>query len=267
MHELAREDWARLRDWLEPERPCELIGRHTLATGCGAWWVDRWPEARCAVAFAGGNLTLLGDAAALEPSALVALVEVLLDDWDHVFFDVGDAFVPAVRAALTDHSRWPRVKYTTERPLPTSLDVARFDAGAIRRLGAGDAEAVGALGDDIAWISDTLDGPAALAQRATAFGAFADGRLVSVAVPFYVGESFEELGVVTEADHRGAGWSTACATAVIADVQARGRIPCWSTTPDNTASRRVAEKLGFVYTGDVMHYMAGEPITGALPPV
>ena len=105
-----------------------------------------------------------------------------------------------------------------------------------------------------------------LAECSTAFGGFVDGRLVSVAVPFYVGEQFEELGVVTEAAHRSMGWSSACSAAVIADIHSRGRMPCWSTTPDNGSSIRVASRLGFRQTREEMHFMAGEPARGSLPP-
>ena len=36
-----------------------------------------------------------------------------------------------------------------------------------------------------------------------------------------------------------------CAAAVCQDVRRRGRVPSWTTLPDNTASLRVAAKLGF----------------------
>src|SRR5919108_56192 len=44
---------------------------------------------------------------------------------------------------------------------------------------------------------------------------------------------------------RGLGLSTACAAEVVRDVRRRGRVPTWTTSPDNTASLRVAAKLGF----------------------
>jgi RimJ/RimL family protein N-acetyltransferase len=259
---LAAEHWGSLREWLLPERACSLIGWHTLATGVGKWWVDRWPRPACGIAFAGGNLTFAGDPERLGTHALPGLIAELRDDWDHVFMEVPEPFRPAVLEALDAPSRWPRVIYTTNSSLQTGIEAP---PRAVRRLGAGDAPAVAELGEDLDWISDTLGGPEALAGGQSAFGAFVEGRLVSVAVPFYIGEGFEELGVVTDAAHRGAGWSTACAKAVVADMQARDRLPCWATTPDNAASRRVAEKLGLSLSREEMHYMEGDPITGALP--
>jgi RimJ/RimL family protein N-acetyltransferase len=85
-----------------------------------------------------------------------------------------------------------------------------------------------------------------MAASGMAFGAFVDGRLASVACPFFITERFEDLGVVTEPEFRGRGLSPACAAAVCADVRARGRQPSWTTSPDNTQSLRVAQKLGFV---------------------
>ncbi len=263
MEVLATRRWQELRDWLVPEQPCSLIAWHTLTTEIGRCWVDRLAQPRCAIAFAGGNLTLVGDAAALSRDGFAAVIETLLADWERVFIAAPDAFVPAVVEALVGPARWPRVIFTTDAAVAPEVASA---PGEIRRLGAQDAAAVEALDDDIEWISDTLDGPRRLAEFNTAFGGFVAGRLVSVAVPFYVGERFEELGVVTAEAHRAVGWSSACSAAVIADIHCRGRMPCWSTTPDNLASIRVAIKLGFRQTREEMHFIAGEPTPGSLPP-
>ena len=60
------------------------------------------------------------------------------------------------------------------------------------------------------------------------------------------GERYEDIGVVTLPEYRGAGLCVACAGALCRDIEGRGRRPTWTTSPDNTASLRVAEKLGFV---------------------
>jgi len=263
METLEATRWSELRAWLLPEQACSLIAWHTLSTGIGRVWVDRGSNPCCAIAFAGGNLTLAGDAAALSSSAFGGVIEALLAEWDRVFIAAPDPFVAVVVDALDGPARWPRVIFTTETPLAPKLPVP---PGVVRRIGPADATAVAALDEDVAWISDTYGGPRTLAESNTAFGGFVDGQLVSVAAPFYRGERFEELGVVSDEAHRGRGWSSACSAAAIADIQQRGRIPCWSTTPDNEASIRVARKLGFQQTREEMHFLAGEPTEGSLPP-
>ena len=96
------------------------------------------------------------------------------------------------------------------------------------------------------WIAGTWDGGDGLAGSGHGWGAFVDGRLVSVASSFFVGQQYEDIGVATHAEHRGRGLAFACAAGLCADIVARGRVPSWSTSPDNHASLRVAEKLGFV---------------------
>jgi predicted GNAT family acetyltransferase len=93
-----------------------------------------------------------------------------------------------------------------------------------------------------------------------AWGAFVGERLVSVACIFFVGRQFEELGVVTEAEHRGRGLSLACAHGVCEEIRARGRRPSWTTSPDNAASKAVAERLGFSFRRRDVLYVAGIPI-------
>jgi len=74
-----------------------------------------------------------------------------------------------------------------------------------------------------------------------------------VAGTFFAGAQYEDIGVVTEPGFRRRGLNTACAAALCRDVRARGHTPSWSTSADNLASLRVAEKLGFVrHRSDVL---------------
>lgn len=110
------------------------------------------------------------------------------------------------------------------------------------------------------WISNTWGGPAGLATSGHARGAFVDGRLMSVACAFYVGERYEEIGVVAEPDHRGRGLSAGSTAALGEDIRARGRSPSWTTSPDNAASLRVAEKLGFLRHHEDHLHVCGLPV-------
>jgi RimJ/RimL family protein N-acetyltransferase len=84
-----------------------------------------------------------------------------------------------------------------------------------------------------------------------------------VAVPFYLGEHCEDVGVVTDEAFRCRGLSTACAAAVVADVRARGRRVSWTTSPDNTSSLGVAARLGFQPVREDVLYLLRTPIPGA----
>jgi len=139
-------------------------------------------------------------------------------------------------------------------------------AAEIRPLQAVDAHHVYALAEDTSWISSTWGGPFGLCTGGLGIGAFMGGQLVSVAVPFYVGERYEDIGVVTEPGYRGRGLSAACAAALSQAVVSRGHVPSWSTSNDNLASLRVAEKLGFqLHREDLLYVIRAEIPESASP--
>ena len=53
---------------------------------------------------------------------------------------------------------------------------------------------------------------------------------------------------------------TGVARAVLDELRARGHQPTWATSPDNTASLRVAEKLGFQVDRQDVSYVIGVDI-------
>jgi RimJ/RimL family protein N-acetyltransferase len=151
---------------------------------------------------------------------------------------------------------WDRVVYR----LPPDRALARPAVEAeVRALTPDDADAVAGLGDEIAWISKTWGGPAGMAAHGNAVGAFVDGRLASVVCTFFQGIRHEDAGVVTEPEHRGRGLATACASAWCEAVRARGRVPSWTTSPDNLGSLRIPEWLGFeLVRRDALHVVGVE---------
>jgi RimJ/RimL family protein N-acetyltransferase len=232
---LTRGQLATLGRWFLPERPGPLVAQHVIATGHGGGLADRWPDPRALAVETGGNWTLAGDPGALDPAALRGVVVG--------FVETPPGFEPLLRAAARELHEWPRVVLSLDGPAGPPPEPG--GGHQVRRLGPGDAGSLAALGDETAWIAKSWGGPEGLAAGGTGWGAFAGERLVAVACPFFVGTVYEDLGVATEPEFRGRGLSTACAAAVCRDVADRGRIPSWTTSPDNTASLRVAAKLGF----------------------
>ena len=210
--------------------------------------MDRWPEPRTVLAGTGGNYTLLGDPRALRPADLQPHVRGYLN--------TTEALVPLLVSAFPDAKPWARV-ILARHASSKSIAIGEHD---VRRLGPRDAHYVAQLGADSAWISMTWGGPSGLASSGYAWGAFAAGRLVSVACTFFLGQTLEDIGVVTEPDFRGQGLSVACASALCRDILARGRLPSWTTSIENAASLRVAQKLGFEQHRMDTLYAVGVPI-------
>ncbi|MDQ3541848.1 MAG: GNAT family N-acetyltransferase [Chloroflexota bacterium] len=76
-----------------------------------------------------------------------------------------------------------------------------------------------------------------------------DRCIVSVCSCARITDDVSEAGLQTVAAHRGRGYGGATTAAWAAAVRATGRIPLYSTSWDNHASRRVAAKLGLVRYG------------------
>jgi RimJ/RimL family protein N-acetyltransferase len=254
MIRLTPKQIASLKPWFLPERPGPLIGSHVIQTGHGACLVDRWPAPRVVLVETAGNYTLSGEAQVLAPADLQPHIEG--------FVDTTEAFAPLLRAAFPDVKTWPRIAFAQpDAPNP----VAAGDV-ALRRLEPSDRPHLERFDPDSAWISNTWGGPAALAGSGFGWGAFVAGRLASIACTFFLGETYEDIGVVTEPDFRGLGLSVACADALCRDIRARDHQPTWTTSPDNTASLRVAEKLGFVVQRQHQLYVVGIPIPESAEP-
>ena len=238
MRRLTSDQLAGLAGWFLPERPGPLVGSHVLRTGHGHILADRWPAPRALLAEVAGNYSLSGEAAALQPADLPLLAG---------FIEAPAPFVPMLRAAFPGLVDWPRV--ILDLPGEAALGEVQFapNAGArVRPLVPDDAGALAGLSPDAQWIFKTWGSAAGLAGSGRAWGAFVAGRLASVAGTFFAGAAYEDIGVVTEPAFRRQGLNTAAVAGLCRDIRARGLTPSWSTSTDNPASQRVAEKVGFI---------------------
>jgi RimJ/RimL family protein N-acetyltransferase len=240
-------DLPALRPWFTPERPGPLVFGHVVRSGLGGCFVDRWPDPRVVMAEVADNYALRGDPDAITPGHLASV---------HGLVEASPEWAPVLEASAPSRfAVWPRVLAALPPDAP-----ALAPHPAVRRLGPADADLVATLPADIDWIHQSWGGAARMLAEGVAHGAVVDGELASVAVAFHCGFEHEDIGVVTAAPHRRHGLSTACAAAVVADIRRRGRTPSWSTSPDNTASRAVAARLGFVPVRDDVLYVVRQPI-------
>ncbi len=244
MTPLTLEQTTTLKPWFLPERPGPLIGLHVIQTGNGRCFVDRWPEPNAVLIETAGNYTLLGNPQAVSP--------ITIRPYLKGFIEASQAFFPLLKAIDPHLIIWPRVIYTQQQSTPPHIN-----HHTIRRLKPSDTNHLQTFDPNSAWIYKTWGGPHGLARSGFAWGAFIDNQLASIACTFFLGEMYEEIGIVTAPKFRGNGLSTACAMALCHDIQTRGRVASWTTSPDNLASMRVAEKLGFVIQRYDQLYIVG----------
>jgi hypothetical protein len=239
-------DLPALRPWFTPERPGPLVYAHLLRSGLGECLVDRWPDPRVVLARTADNYALRGDPDAVTPGHLAGVRGLV---------EAPPEWLPVLEASASQVGPWPRVIAALPPDAP-----ATAPHPAVRRLGPADADLVAALPADIDWIHESWGGAERMLAEGVAHGAVVDGELASVAVAFHQGFDHEDIGVVTAEAHRRRGLSAAAAAALVSDIRGRGRVPSWSTSPDNTGSRAVASRLGFVPVRDDVLYAVRIPV-------
>lgn len=245
-----------LRPLLTPDRPGPAVGLHVMYTGHGACYADRWPNPRAGIVYTTGNYSLFGDPDALTPDDLATHIEGIVD--------APDAFVPLLRRAFPDVTVWQNKIFELPKTEP-SFRILRGTS--IRRLDRGDVRHLWGLSFVNAWICKTWGGPPGVASSGWAWGAFMDGKLVAVALSFYVGDRYENIAVVTEPAARGRGVAGACAAKLIRDIEMRGRRASCTIALENRASARAAQKVGFVEVRSEPLYVVGVkvPNFGCVP--
>lgn len=80
-----------------------------------------------------------------------------------------------------------------------------------------------------------------------------EGSAVSICCSVRLTEDAHEAGVETHEDFRGRGHGAAATAAWAAAVRRMGRIPLYSTSWDNHASRALASRLGLIQYGVDLH--------------
>ncbi len=83
--------------------------------------------------------------------------------------------------------------------------------------------------------------------------AIENGHAVSICCSVRICSQADEAGVETLTDYRGHGHAPRIVATWAAAVRALGRRPLYSTSWDNSASQRVAEKLGLILYGVDFH--------------
>ena len=210
----------------------------------------------------------IGDAASLdavvvqaddlptEPSGLgtnaQGLWELLrdLDDWTCV--EVAPAVAPRL-GALISRGTGKHVRHYLDIHHILTTTAPAFDDPAVRQLTLDDIDLLKACGVD----GSEFGSLSRLLLEGVVAGAVVDGRIVGTAHTSAVTDRYADIGVDTQKAWRGRGFATAAASIVARRVQEQHRIPVWSCGEDNTASLRVARKLGFEEVSRLTYLIKG----------
>ncbi len=176
-----------------------------------------------------------------DPDQLWTLLRPL-DQWSAV--NVSCAVGPSLAELVerdTGRACWlcDETYYTLDRP------VIRWTHPAVRHLTLADVDLLERSTADLDMAGWRFGSAEALVAEGSAAGAVVEDRLVAVAFTAARGDRHVGVGIVTAEPWRGRGLATAAAVLVCGEIQRAGQLPVWSTSVDNSASRRVAAKLGF----------------------
>ncbi len=225
-----------LRPWFTPELPGPLVFEHVARTGHGRVRVG--PLARPA---GGGRRAarqpaLRGDPDHLPPKELATLAG---------FVEAPPEWLPALRASDPRTGVWDRLVAV----LPATAAVPPPTAD-VRLLTRPTRPRSPISAPSSAWIAETLGRRRPGCSKPAWRGAcWWTGRCAALAVPFYLGGRYEDIGVVTEPAHRGRGLSVACAGADRRHPGPRPRTDLVDVAGQHR-SRGVAARLGFVHERD-----------------
>ena len=87
-----------------------------------------------------------------------------------------------------------------------------------------------------------------------------DSEVVSLCYAACVADHLAEIDVVTQAEYRGLGLAEAAVRSFISECQRRGLAPTWDCFEANTASVRLAQKLGFEKSLSYVLYSFNTPL-------
>ena len=88
--------------------------------------------------------------------------------------------------------------------------------------------------------------------------AFADGLPVSFCYPVWTTESLWDLSIDTLETHRRRSLAASAVAFMVDHMRREGREPVWGALASNTASLRLAAKLGFARVGEIVVFSKGQ---------
>ncbi len=175
-----------------------------------------------------------------EPVNRAAMEELLASEQpvENLYFGPAFSFPDALNheSPRAPHSRSLRHSGGSRNPDPSPPEVVAISASNTHLLSP-----------EVAWLADELT------VRAPVMAMVVDGASASACFSARSSPAAAEAGVETLPEHRGRRYAGAVTAAWAAQVRHQGRIPLYSTSWPNHASRRVAARLGLIQYATDFH--------------
>lgn len=237
--ELDPADRRRLADALG-DSPETVIAVHLLRRGLCRAYVSGSPSRFDGAVVQATHLPEEPTGFGNDPEVLWGLLESV-SGW--TCMNVAPKCAPGLGALMEGALDSP-VRYLDDVYHTLTVPAVELRSEAVRRLTLEDLALLKSAPADIQ--GGRFENTAAMLSEGFVAGAIVDGRLAGIAHVSAVTDGYADIGVATLEPVRKRGFATAAASIVARSVQGAGRTPVWSTGADNTASLRVARKLGFV---------------------
>ena len=106
-------------------------------------------------------------------------------------------------------------------------------------------------GSDISWLKEYFD---YMVELGYCVGIYENSKITSCtdapSMP-YMFDKVQEIGINTISQYQGKGYASTVCIKAAENILNSGKVPQWSTTINNIASQRLAEKVGFIKLSDV----------------
>jgi RimJ/RimL family protein N-acetyltransferase len=236
---LPREQYPQLADALGDAAETTIVVHRLRHGWCRAWVAGELPRFRAAVVqeeFCPTEPTGYG----LDARGLFALLQAV-EGWDCV--SVSPAVAPELGTLLTAAGMPVRTYEESFHELRRPAPVAQYARPEVRQLRPEELPLLARAAPELRRVGyPTL---AQLLEEGIVAAAVVEGGVVAIAHTYARTPRHADIGVATLPAWRRRGFSTAAAALVAREAQREGQTPVWSTGRDNSASLRVAAKLGF----------------------
>ena len=223
-----------------PDTPENVISIHCLKRGLAKTLTIGSPRDFSAA-------IIQTDSCPAEPNSFGCNAEEILqllsavEGWTCVLADSGvaDALGPLIEARRSCRVRFLEdIYHVLEKPL------VGFHNELVQQLRMEDLELLEAAPKELR--SGSWDSTHRLLSEGIIACAIVEGQIVATALTTAFSNKYADVGVYTDPAFRQRGFALAATAIVVNQVLAGGRTPVWSTGASNTASLRMAERLGFL---------------------